>query len=193
MQRLMKDLKNGQLDQITAKAYLDINVFSYLEQSLNHLLETIERNGEFENYVEMLADRQEKEQRELRRRAREMKRLELGDAYISSESEESIHDTEEENTSDDESYDQEVENQIVALGNSPPSGLRIRPKEIEIIGEIGDGIKTEQLEDDGQSIAINADQINLVNESFNPLRFIALHLKELNEERLMKLSITSTS
>jgi hypothetical protein len=110
MQRLMKDLKNGQLDQITAKAYLDINVFSYLEQSLNHLLETIERNGEFENYVEMLADRQEKEQRELRRRAREMKRLELGDAYISSESEESIHDTEEENTSDDESYDQEVEN-----------------------------------------------------------------------------------
>ena len=45
------------------------------------MLETIERNGEFEKYVEMLADRQEREQRELRRRAREMKRLELGDDY----------------------------------------------------------------------------------------------------------------
>ena len=37
----------------------------------------------------MLADRQEKEQRELRRRAREMKRLELGDDYHSSDTEES--------------------------------------------------------------------------------------------------------
>ena len=53
----MKDLKTGKLDQITAKAYLDTNVFGMLEQSLNHLLETIERNGEFEKYVEMLADR----------------------------------------------------------------------------------------------------------------------------------------
>ena len=77
----MKDLQTGKLDQITAKAYLDNNVFDKLEKSLNHLLETIESNGEFEKYVEMLADRQEKEQRKLRRRAREMKRLELGDDY----------------------------------------------------------------------------------------------------------------
>ena len=89
MGRLMKDLKTGKLDQITAKAYLDQQVFGLLEQSLNHLLETIERNGEFEKYVEMLADRQEREQRELRRRAREMKRLELGDDYQSSDTEES--------------------------------------------------------------------------------------------------------
>ena len=53
MQRLMKDLKNRQLDQITAKAYLDLNVFGHLEQSLNHLLETIERNGEFSKYKEI--------------------------------------------------------------------------------------------------------------------------------------------
>ena len=38
----MKDLQTGKLDQITAKAYLDNNVFDKLEKSLNHLLETIE-------------------------------------------------------------------------------------------------------------------------------------------------------
>ena len=87
--RLTRDLKAGKLDQITAKAYLDNNVFPLLDKSLNHLLETIERNGEFEKYVEMLADRVEKESRELRRRAREMKRLELGDDYHSSDTDES--------------------------------------------------------------------------------------------------------
>ena len=35
------------------------------------LLETIEKNGEFERYVVMLTDREEKEHRELRRRERE--------------------------------------------------------------------------------------------------------------------------
>ena len=100
MEKLKRDLQCGQLDQITAKAYLDQNVFNHLEKSLNFLLETIERNGEFEKYVEMLANRQEKEQRDLRRRAREMRRLEQGDAYISSQSEGS-------NESEDESYDDE--------------------------------------------------------------------------------------
>ena len=57
MGRLAKDLKSGKLDQITSKAYLDQKVFGKLENALNHLLETIERNGEFEKYVEMLADR----------------------------------------------------------------------------------------------------------------------------------------
>mmetsp|Transcript_2786 Transcript_2786/g.4764 ORF Transcript_2786/g.4764 Transcript_2786/m.4764 type:complete len:124 (-) Transcript_2786:289-660(-) len=89
MTRLMKDLEAKKLDQITAKAYLDQKVFGLLEQSLNNLLETIEKNGEFEKYVEMLADRQEREQRKLRRRAREQKRLELGDEYQSSDTEES--------------------------------------------------------------------------------------------------------
>ena len=64
-------------------------MFGQLELSLNTLLETIERNGEFEKYVEMLADRQTREQRELRRRAREMKRLEMGDDYVSSDTDDS--------------------------------------------------------------------------------------------------------
>lgn len=42
---------------------------------LLQLLETIEKNGEFERYVVMLTDREAKEQRELRRRKRERERL----------------------------------------------------------------------------------------------------------------------
>ena len=61
MGRLMRDIKSGKLDQITAKAYLDKNVFPVLDQSLNNLLETIERNGELVKYIEMLADRLIKE------------------------------------------------------------------------------------------------------------------------------------
>ena len=107
MGRLMRDLKSGKLDQITAKAYLDINVFPMLDKSLNNLLETIERNGEFEKYVEMLADRQEKEQRELRRRAREMKRLELGDDYHSSDTEESKSNNEDQDEDYNSYYEEE--------------------------------------------------------------------------------------
>ncbi len=43
------------------------------------LLETIEKNGEFENYVEMLADREDRERKELRRRERERRKLAYGD------------------------------------------------------------------------------------------------------------------
>ena len=81
---------------------------------MNQLLETIERNGEFEKYVEMLADRQEREQRELRRRAREMKRLELGDEYQSSDTEESAGED-----SEDESYDEEQDSQELQMAKSP--------------------------------------------------------------------------
>ena len=107
MGRLMRDLKSGKLDQITAKAYLDINVFPMLDKSLNNLLETIERNGEFEKYVEMLADRQEKEQRELRRRAREMKRLELGDDYHSIDTEETKSNNEDQDEDYNSYYEEE--------------------------------------------------------------------------------------
>ena len=57
--RLTMDLKNKELDHITAKAYLEASVFPMLDKSLNFLLETIENNGEFEKYVDMLAHRQE--------------------------------------------------------------------------------------------------------------------------------------
>ena len=120
--RLQRDLKAGKLDQITAKAYLDENVFPMLDKSLNHLLETIERNGEFEKYVEMLADRVEKQSRELRRRAREMKRLELGDDYHSSDTEESKPADEE---SDD--YDSYGDESALQDGVDPSAGGQLSP------------------------------------------------------------------
>ena len=48
-------------------------------------METIEKNGEFENYVEMLAEREERERKQLRQRERERKRLADGDHYPSEE------------------------------------------------------------------------------------------------------------
>mmetsp|Transcript_5381 Transcript_5381/g.4945 ORF Transcript_5381/g.4945 Transcript_5381/m.4945 type:complete len:85 (+) Transcript_5381:167-421(+) len=66
------------------------------------LLEAIEQNGEFEKYVDMLAERQEREQKELRRREKERKMLEMGDDYVSSDSdhEESEEDSDEYGESD---------------------------------------------------------------------------------------------
>ena len=75
------------MNQITAKDFLEQSVFPTLEAGLNHLLETIESNGEYTKYVEMLAERQEKESRDLRRRERERRRVAQGDDFVSSESE----------------------------------------------------------------------------------------------------------
>ena len=57
----MKNLKQGKLDQISANLYLDENVYAVVGSAVETLLTTIETNGEFEKYVEMLADRQERE------------------------------------------------------------------------------------------------------------------------------------
>ena len=171
MGRLMKDIKSGKLDQITAKAYLDKNVFDKLEQSLNHLLETIERNGEFEKYVEMLADKQERQQRDLRRRAREQKRVTLGDEYQSSDTEESGSGEENESYGE-ESYGDEV---FTNMGASPfPIG-----ESPSVAGNAQSRVNEDGTESVTHTIA--AEQINMINDQFNPLRLIALHLKELNE------------
>ena len=73
------------------------------------LLETIEKNGEFEKYVVMLAEREDKEHRELRRRERERKRLEQGDNYISENDSLDENDEEDEDDEDDSDYDSEAE------------------------------------------------------------------------------------
>jgi hypothetical protein len=112
-----KALAATTLDQIGAKQYLQSKVFPKLEVALNsvslhfalkrhwllQLLETIEKNGEFEKYVDMLDEREEKERRDLRRRERERKRLELGDHYVSdNDSEEDLFDDSENSDSDEE-------------------------------------------------------------------------------------------
>jgi len=57
-------------------------------------LETIEKNGEFERYVVMLTDREEREHRDLRRRERERQRLIKGDDYVSDHESEGEKDEE---------------------------------------------------------------------------------------------------
>jgi hypothetical protein len=73
-------------------------------------LETIEQNGEFEKYVEMLAERQDKEQKDLRRRERERKRLEMGDDYVSEGSDEADSYDDEDSSEEEEEYDSEESN-----------------------------------------------------------------------------------
>ena len=51
---LFPDLAN----HITASDYLTRAVYPLLDDALNHLLSTIESNGEFERYVDMLQERQ---------------------------------------------------------------------------------------------------------------------------------------
>lgn len=74
------------------------------------LITTIEQNGEFEKYVDMLADRQVKAQKELKKRERERRRLELGDDYVTSESEKHKSSSEDEGTdSEFDSSDEDIE------------------------------------------------------------------------------------
>lgn len=62
---------------------------------------TIENNGEFEAYVERLADREGREKRALRRRDKERQRLALGDGFASED--DSLAETEKEED-DEESW-----------------------------------------------------------------------------------------
>ena len=81
---------------------------------MSQLLETIEKNGEFERYVVMLTDREEKEHRELRRRERERQKLIKGDDYVSDAESEEVKDEEEDDLDDetDEEYDSENESEL---------------------------------------------------------------------------------
>ena len=76
------------------------------------LLTTIEENGEFEAYVERLADREGREKRALRRRDKERQRLAMGDQFVSED--DSLAETEEvespQESSPDE-YDTEDESE----------------------------------------------------------------------------------
>ena len=71
-------------------------------------METIEKNGEFEKYVIMLTDREEREHRDLRRRERERDRLKMGDDYVSDgDSEDKPEEEEEDDDETDSEYDSE--------------------------------------------------------------------------------------
>ena len=102
----------------------------------------------------------------LRRRARETKRLELGDDYQSSDTEESGA-----SESEEESYDDETDNGELHMAKSPTLTNVNSDLDLE---KRGTSLKSQTNKDD-------ASQLMGGDEIFNPLRFIALHLKELNE------------
>ena len=57
-------------------------------------METIEKNGEYESYVEMLIERGNREQKALRKRKRERRQLADQDAEISEEDLDSVEEEE---------------------------------------------------------------------------------------------------
>ena len=75
-------------------------------------METIEKNGEYQKYVIMLAEREEQAHRDLRRRERARKRLEFGDNYQSEN--ESLDNEDEKSEEDDDDSDYDDEEQSVS-------------------------------------------------------------------------------
>ena len=201
MGRLLRDMKAGRLDQITAKAYLDNNVFPLLDKALNSLLETIERNGELEKYYRSLAVKQIKQGRDLKKRNREIERLKQGDDFNSEEGELTPSELDESSDEDDYgSYDDE-------LNDEPASGFKLEDASLMSPGdrtEVAPDGTSVQESADGSALRKRASKIGeglsqnrggaemsvisgdhhtqFIEEHFNPLRFIALNLKELNED-----------
>lgn len=126
-------------------------------------METIEKNGEFENYVEMLAEREERERKQLRQRERERKRLADGDHYPS---EEESDKPEQEELSDwsatesDRSEDLGVNDFSVIDDGRMPTPSQNH----------GRGRRTLSKVSNDHDIAMR----------FNALRFLAMHLKSQN-------------
>lgn len=54
---MIGDLNAGKYDHKSNSKYLNKHINAVVDYSLNHLLETIENNGEYEKYVKILSDR----------------------------------------------------------------------------------------------------------------------------------------
>merc|ERR1712060_62519 len=159
------------LDQVSAKEYLQQNVFPKLEVALNNLLETIEKNGEFEKYVIMLTDREEREHRALRRRERERDRLKMGDDYQSDNESEDVKEEEEDYDSEDSEYDSEANASELneAVSDLVGGGLQA----------IGDGKSSIMRKRNRGTSRVSHDLE--IQHRFNALRFLAMNLKSQNE------------
>ena len=131
------------------------------------MLETIEKNGEFERYVIMLTDREEKEHRDLRRRERERQRLIKGDDYVSD------HDSEDVPEEDDDDYDSESSEY-----------------DSENQSELQDAAVSDLVGMDGRSSVMRRGKKGTssrvsdgmdIQHRFNALRYLAMNLKSQNE------------
>ena len=132
-------------------------------------METIEKNGEFERYVVMLTDRDEKERRDLRRRDRERQRLIKGDDYVSDKESEGEKDEEPDEYDDETDSDYDSENQS-ELQDAAVS---------ELHNNIGDGKSSVMRKKKGASSKLS-DGMEIQHQ-FNALRFLAMNLKSQNE------------
>ena len=130
-----------------------------LEQALSVLLETIDKNGEYEKYCDMLADKEDEQRKDMRRMERERRKLEEGDAY-----EDSDYDDEDEDEDEYDSNSLTFENSD-DLYNSEEDG--------------GDVSRAVSAQGSKRGAMSNAGDFE---EPFNALRFLALQLKELNEK-----------
>ena len=140
--------------------------FKHLTFITVQLLETIEKNGEFERYVVMLTDREEKEHRELRRRERERERLAKGDYYISDGNSDEDKKEEEEDDYDDESdseYDSENQSELQDAAVSELHGF-------------GDGKSSVMRKKKKGASSRMSDGMD-IQYRFNALRFLAMNLK----------------
>ncbi len=130
------------------------------------LLETIEKNGEFERYVIMLTDREEKEHRDLRRRERERQRLIKGDDY------QSDHDSEDAKDEEEEDYDDETDSEYDSENQSELQDAAVSEL-------IVDGKSSVMRKKKGASSRMS-DGME-IQHRFNALRFLAMNLKSQNE------------
>lgn len=120
-----------------------------------------------------------------------MKRLELGDDYQSSDTEQSVKDGEEDIT--DSYYDEDNTNDNKILLNIDESKefsndndtKSVVQQQMNTAGtEIASPlpITPASIAQGSQQHLINVDQMGFIDEKFNPLRFLALHLRELGSQ-----------
>ena len=161
-------------NHLTAKTYLMEDVYPTLDRVLNELLSAIESNGEYEKYVDMLAERQERAQKELRKRERERRRLEMGDDYDSQEEAKTYGVDEQSSSSSsssESSSESESEHKVKKFKEGgAQEAMRVK-KELR---QSGKKSATKMLTPDliAQEVA----------KEFNPVRFIGQALKRVAQE-----------
>lgn len=161
-------------NHLTAKTYLMEDVYPTLDRVLNELLSAIESNGEYEKYVDMLAERQERAQKELRKRERERRRLEMGDDYDSQEEAKTYGVDEQSSSSSsssESSSESESEHKVKKFKEGgAQEAMRVK-KELR---QSGKKSATKMLTPEliAQEVA----------KEFNPVRFIGQALKRVAQE-----------
>ncbi|CDW72989.1 UNKNOWN [Stylonychia lemnae] len=159
-------------DQLTANYYLSNNVFPNLLQAVEILLEKIEQNGELDKFMNVVSARHEKEKKEQKQKEKDKRRQQLGDAYVSSDSD--IMEESEEDEQDSEDNDDDEED----LENSQTLTNEYENTE-ELIDQESYVSSVYETQSRQRKSRKSAGHVLVVDEQFNALRFLANTLKEL--------------